>query len=958
MSERIHRLTDTGGDGLADRIDLFADGFQTEVTGIAAGVLWHEGEVYATIAPDVWRLRDTDGDGTADLREIIATGFGLHIAYAGHDMHGLTVGPDGRIYWSIGDKGISATSQEGVRYHYPNQGGVMRCDPDGSNFEVFAHGLRNVQELAFDEYGNLFGVDNDADQPGEKERFVYIVQDMDAAWRCNYQYRGSGYNPWTAEKLWEPSQPGQPAYFLPPISLYEDGPAGFVYNPGTALSPEWRRWFFMTEAPRGNQWAFQVLPDGASFEMVNSRQIGTGIALVGLNWGPDGGLYGVDWGGGYPLNQTGAVWKIDVPGAEQSPERLQVRELMRKDYAAAEPGDLATLLGHPDQRIRLKAQLELANRRERDQLQQLAQSGPELARVHAIWGLGQLNRAGDRDALRALVALLADPQPEIRAQVLKTLGDAEPGSISGDTQAQMVALVDDQEPRVRFFAAMTAGALEIAEAEPAIVQLLEANDGADLYLRHAGITGLARLKAGEALSEHPSPEVRLCAVVALRRNADPAVAKFLSDAAEEVATEAALAIHDDFSIPEALPDLARLLEKTQFTNEALIRRAINANLRLGSPSHALALARYAGSPIAPLGLRLDALAALQAWPDPPNLDRVDGRFRKQDPRDPRPVAEVIGPELGRLLASPEDSLVESTLAAADALEVALDSASLELLLKNASVSGSLRAQALQNLNTAEAIDFALKADEAVLRIRGAELLAKTSKDRIVPYLTDRLESGPLREQQSALRLLAEQASADADAVLADWAARITELPPGLHLDIIEAATARSLDSHLSAYLEATRQPGVLTTNFLECLEGGVSARGKEVFETHVAAQCARCHKVKDGKGSIIGPNLKNAGAKDRRYILESLIEPMKDISKGYGTVTLTLQDGSVVAGQFRKESDTVIELRNAEGKTMKVKKAQVKERSPALSVMPPMGFILTKQELRDLLAYLASLKTE
>ena len=43
--------------------------------------------------------------GVADVREILVTGFGLHFAYAGHDMHGLTVGPDGRIYWSIGDKG-------------------------------------------------------------------------------------------------------------------------------------------------------------------------------------------------------------------------------------------------------------------------------------------------------------------------------------------------------------------------------------------------------------------------------------------------------------------------------------------------------------------------------------------------------------------------------------------------------------------------------------------------------------------------------------------------------------------------------------------------------------------------------------------------------------------------------------------------------------------------------------
>ena len=70
-------------------------------------------------------------------------------------MHGLRVGPDGRIYWTIGDKGVNVTSREGRKFFYPNEGCVLRCEPDGSNFEVFAHGLRNVQETDFNELGDL-----------------------------------------------------------------------------------------------------------------------------------------------------------------------------------------------------------------------------------------------------------------------------------------------------------------------------------------------------------------------------------------------------------------------------------------------------------------------------------------------------------------------------------------------------------------------------------------------------------------------------------------------------------------------------------------------------------------------------------------------------------------------------------------------------------------------------------
>src|SRR5262249_41651223 len=101
--DRVRLIEDTDGDGVADKATVFADGFHFAADGIGAGVLARKGNVYYTCIPNLWLLKDTKGTGKADFREALSTGYGVHVSFYGHDMHGLRMGPDGRLYFSLGD---------------------------------------------------------------------------------------------------------------------------------------------------------------------------------------------------------------------------------------------------------------------------------------------------------------------------------------------------------------------------------------------------------------------------------------------------------------------------------------------------------------------------------------------------------------------------------------------------------------------------------------------------------------------------------------------------------------------------------------------------------------------------------------------------------------------------------------------------------------------------------------
>ena len=973
--EEIWKLEDKNGDGYADQGTRILNQFNQEVTDVAGGLLVRKNDAFVAIGPDLWRLDNTNKKGLWTNAKSIATGFAVHIGFGGHGMSSVIEGPDGKIYWQIGDIGANISTVDGRKLANPNSGVLVRSNPDGTDFEIVAYGIRNTHEFVFDHYGNIISSDNDGDHPGESERLVHIVEGADIGWRSNWQYgkytdpKNNLYKVWMDEKLYIPRWEGQAAYIIPPIRNYHNGPTGMIFNPGTALGKKWLNKFFLVEfvgtATNSHIWSFDLKPKGASFDFKSEVDVVSGILPTGIRFGPEGALYAADWVTGWDIKNYGRVWKIDVDqkSNDLEAERAKTKAYIQMDYAKAGIPQLASLLYYEDMRVRQKAQFELVARGQVAELEKaIAQKENQLARVHGIWGIGQL--AAKNNAIAAnLVGYLSDSDVEIQAQVLKVLGDVRYKS----AEKELIAALGSSSARVQFFAAQALGRTEAQTAVPGLLKLIEQNKDEDVYIRHAAVLALSRIgQVGPiaALSTSTNRSLRIAAVLVLRRLSSPEVARFLTDSDMYIVAEAARAIHDDLSIPAALPALAATLSNRSITSEVILRRAINACLRVGTAKEIDLLVKYVQNNDIPDAMRAEAIATLATWGDPSVLDRVDGRHRGKLDRNAQDVVTKVQPIIPSFIRSKNVEVLNATGLLVGELgikDVAAEQTQLFLNHPSARVrSGQLTS--LINLKDPNLTLLIQKGMEDTSRL--VRSLAMGSLDKIeitkaqLPGMVNPIfEKGSQNEQQQVLQSMAKMDPAKTTDVLGDLIARMLQgkLAAGIKLDLMEAVEATK-EEKLVAQLDALKTKGTLTDEFKEALFGGNIQAGNFIFNRNQAAQCVRCHNV-GGEGGIVGPSLKGIASRlTREQLLQALIEPSARIAPGYGTISLTLTDGQEVNGSVISETEQEIQLKTNEAEPLRIAVSRIKSRENYPSSMPPMGSMLSKREIRDVVEYLASLK--
>ncbi|HIG11940.1 MAG: PVC-type heme-binding CxxCH protein [bacterium] len=971
--DRIKLLRDTDGDGLADWSAVYADGFSNYATGIGSGVLEFGGDVYFACVPDLWKLRDTDGDGRADQREALSSGYGVRVTLLGHDLHGLQVGSDGKLYFSCGDRGFTVETPDGTILH-PDTGAVLRCNLDGSDLEVFHTGLRNPQELAFDKYGNLFSGDNNSDG-GDQARWVQIVEGADSGWRSSYQWieepvlRG----PWNDELLWKPHFEGQAAYILPPIANLGNGPSGLCYNPGSGLPPGYDDYFFLADfrgdANYSGIHAFALASRGASFDLLTPGRLIWSTLVTDVDFGPDGAIYFSDWVFGWNMTGKGRIYRASHPEFTGKGVSRGVAQMLKTGLEETTTVGLLQLLAHVDMRIRQMAQFALVARGEDGQqalLTGLEQGGSEMSRLHCIWGVGMAARE-EPALLEKLHPYLKDPAAEVRAQVARVLGDARYRAASGN----LTRALADPSARVRMYAAIACARIADERATEALFALARGAADDDTVLRSVAIYGLERCASAEVLgaaTRSSNIYARLAATVALRRQGSPEAARFLFDPDPLVVVEAARAIHD-VPIEAAFPALADALERvTKDDSAALVRRVLNANLRLGGAQRSAALAAFAADGEQQTVFRADALRLLGQWAAPKQRDDVVSNWRPIAARSDEGLAAITTGLLGYGVLDAPASVLERWIDLTVIYSVMDTGGALIQIAQDRTRRGQTRRKALEALEqlSSPGHEAVLRASlfdpDAKVRAAALEALPRIDPEEALPLFKAVLESGQLAERRAVYAALARIDGFEADALFrAEFGKiRMRVLPAELQLDMLEAMYSRP-SQNLKLLVEKLRQERLDFDPQLgawqDCFFGGDAEEGERIFRAKAETTCLRCHALDETQGTAVGPALQGVGARlTRRQLCQSIVAPNARISPGYETVLLVLDDESVLVGRVTDEGSEFITLLMSDGATEEIAVATIIERRPDLSAMPDgLGQFLNHREMRDVIAFLAQL---
>ncbi len=916
--DRIVVLEDTDGDGKADDARTF---YQDPSLQAPLGIAVLGDRVYVAQSPDLFYLRDTDGDGVADEKKVILTGFGG--VDHDHAIHGLVYGPDGWLYFSVGDRGLDVTDKSGHRVFAGKDAPyraatVLRTDLEGKHLELLAENMRNNYEPALDSFGNIFISDND-DDGNEQTRINYVME-------------GGSYGYWPRRKgdrkldevHWNTDRPGTVPTML---KTGFGSPTGMLFYEGDLLPEAYRNTLIHADAGPRVIRSYRPIPDGAGFsaemKILVEGKDDTWFRPSDVCTAPDGSVFISDWYdpgvGGHRMGDVlrGRIYRLAPVGTAYDVPRL---------HMGAEDSHVAAALQSANHALRYTGDL-------------IARSMIENGQEKTIKSLF----ANDNATARARGAWILATDPAMRAEVLKALTDRN--AVSDRILAMRIVaeyeptklldyeFQDDSDPQVRrqLLLELTRRPEANGLRTKVVPQLALQYDGEDRFyrealgigargiesycftqvLREAGDTWDARL-AGLAIQWHPA-EAFPVAEAAARNNALSADLRQQAIKAIEVqGTEAAGALL------VALLDTGLPAEVTEYTLHLLARDegdawrktiqddAFQAWLDAALDDAALqpAASSFAAETRQVILLPRLLTAALDESAElPPRRDALNAIARLA-PNAMKSKAEESVAALKPLLANENALIGTHALNAISAFQHMDTTPVLQEIVTNADYSKLVRIDAVQQLGGNKS---------------GAVLLMN----------------------------LVEQ----------------DELPADLRIEVQELAHASAFDDvrMMAEQLlprEVTSEGNALPPMADLVAMSGDAEAGRTIFFSPEKAECSRCHQV-NGEGKEVGPDLSKIGEKyGREALLESILNPSAAISHEYKVYIVNSAKEGFLSGFIRSEDKDGFELMDSAGQVLRIENDDVKQKvESAVSLMPTgLAAAMTAQDLSDLVAYLETLK--
>lgn len=931
--DRVVILEDTNGDGLADKETTF---WQTPELKAPLGICVlpqpRGTQVIVSAAPNVWLLTDTDGDDAADkvVKLFTVGGNWDH----DHEVHAFTFGSDGKFYFNFGNESQTLKDADGkvitdlagneiTNKGKPyRQGMVFRCDiVDGkpANVETLAWNFRNNYEVCVDSFGTLWQSDND-DDGNKGVRVNYVMEDgnygyTDEMTGAGWGSKRTNLEPEIPLRHWHLNDPG-----VVPNLLQTGGgsPTGILLNEGTGLGPRFANQIIHCDAGPRVVRAYPVENDGAGYKasVVN-------VLTSSDDWyrpsdvaiAPDGALFVADWYdpgvGGHNMGDhvqgkiMGRIYRVSSSATVADPPKLDLSSIS---------GAIAALVS-PNRATQYAAwnSLHQADARAESELLKLWKNENPRFRARALGLLTQIKGSENK----YLAEGLSDTDANVRicavrlSKMLATSRGLDTTPLE-ENRDLITRLIHDPSPQVR---------RQIA------VSLANSKDGATLW------TPLALQYDGkdrwylEALG------------IGARGNDDACFDAWLAAVGDKWNTPAGRDIIWRLRSAKAASFLSKILQDESLSDVEKPRFLRAFDFLPETPEKTESLVQLAS-----LGKESELLA-VEA------LQRLKNSPAKNSPAVKAALESMLAATKGtaRFVDLVRDFQVKGQGASL-----------LEFIAKAPSSPEAIEATKVMLQTDQGALVAALAQPNALPVIQA---LGNTSEQGAVtlldPLLMDAKATPEIRK--AAVKALAQSQTGIAALVSK---ARNGQFPEELKFSATVALAAVQQARFKNDIAELFPPPSAAGGQALPPLpelikRSGDAARGKAVFEK-VESTCVTCHRA-GNVGADVGPALSEIGSKlGKEALYESIIAPNAGISMGFETTQLALKNGDAALGIVRSETPEEIILVMPGGIQNRYNKTDIAKREKLPTSLMPSGVqaVLPRQDLIDLVEYLASLKKQ